>query len=104
MSTFEIPLQPFAQKVAIQLGATSYNLTIYWNDVPESGWIMDIFDDQDNPIVCGIPLVTGCDLFEQYSYLGFNGKLFCGTDGNMALPPTYSDLGATAHLWWQPNA
>ena len=104
MAIFEIPLKPFAQTISIQLGAIDYNITVYWNDAPDGGWTIDFFDANANPILCGLPMVTGANLLAQYSYFNFGGVLFCGTDGDLSIPPTYTDLGTTAHLWWQPNA
>lgn len=38
------------------------------------GWFMDIADDNENPILMGIPLVTGSNLLEQFAYLGIERK------------------------------
>lgn len=104
MSTYEIPLSPEAQKLSVQLGKTVYKLTVRWNTSDEGGWIIDIFDSDGAPKLLGIPMTTGNDLLEQYQYLDFGGKMFCGTDGDLTTPPTYENLGLTAHLYWEPDA
>ena len=101
--TFEIPLRPQAQSLTVQLGTTVYNLRLVWLDVPMGGWLLDINDANGNPILCGVPLVTGVDLLAQYPDLAFGGKLFVGSDGDLTQVPGYSDLGVTSHLWWSQN-
>lgn len=103
MSALEIPLTPEAQKLSVQLGGTVYNLTVRWNTAEEGGWIIDIFNMDGSAKLLGVPMTTGNDMLEQYAYLGFGGKLFCGTDGDLTAPPTYENLGQTAHLYWEPD-
>lgn len=103
MSTFEIPLRPQAQTLSVLLGETIYNLRIIWVDAPDTGWLMDISDANGEALLTGVPLVAGADLLEQYRDLGFVGKLFCGTDGDLLTPPTYGNLGVTAHLFYEPD-
>jgi len=101
--TFEIPLRPEAQIVSVQLGATIYILRLIWVDNPEAGWLLDISNADGEALLTGVPLVAGADLLEQYPDLGFGGKLFCGSDGDLLTPPRYDNLGVTAHLWWSPD-
>lgn len=71
---YEIPLTPEPQRFSISIGATTYNLRFCWNENDIGGWFMDIADDNENPILMGIPLVTGSNLLEQFAYLGIEGK------------------------------
>lgn len=103
MPVFEIPTGPSQRRFSIPLGDKTYNLRLDYADAPEGGWLLDIADAQNNLIVCGIPLVTGADLLAQYAYLGIGGKLFVTTDGDLGAVPTYSNLGVSSHLWWEPN-
>lgn len=103
MATFEIPLQPQAQTLSVQLGDTVYNLRIIWVDNPEAGWLLDISNADGDLLLAGVPLVAGADLLAQYPDLGFGGKLFVGTDGDLLTPPRYDNLGTTAHMWWDPD-
>lgn len=99
MSTaYEIPLSAEPQTFNIALAGTTYGFTIRWN-VPNASWIIDIADASGNPIVSGIPMVTGSDLLEQYSYLGFGYQLVCQTDNDPNAVPTFDNLGTTGHLY-----
>jgi hypothetical protein len=102
--SFEIPLTPTPQLFSVQLGTTTYNMTLLWRDDPEQGWVLDIADSQDNPIVSGIPLVTGADLLAQYEYLNFGGQLIVQSDSDPLSVPTFTNLGQTSHLYWAPNS
>lgn len=97
---FEIPTVPDAQRFSITLDSVTYIMRLVYRDTDMGGWILDIADNNNNDIVCGIPLVTGCDLLAQYAYLGIKGVLISGTDGNLLLPATFTNLGSAAHLWF----
>lgn len=99
----EIPLTPSAQKFQIALGLLTYTLTLKWVDQPNGGWTLDIGDSDENPIVGGIPLITGADLLEQYKYVGIPGQLIVQTDHDINAVPTYENLGINSHLYFIPN-
>ena len=103
MSVYEIPLSPTPQTLSIVLAGVTYNLRFDYANAPEAGWYMDISDASLNPLVCGVPLVTGADLLAQYGYLGIGGKLFVATDGDAGAVPTFTNLGVDPHLYFQPN-
>lgn len=100
MAVFEIPLSPQAQKFNIQLGTVTYNLRLSWNDAPTGGWVLDLLDVNDVPIICGIPLITGADLLEQYDYLNIGGSLEVQTDFDVNAVPTFQNLGIQSHLYF----
>jgi hypothetical protein len=65
---------------------------------------MDIGDVFDAPLVNGIPLVTGTDLFGQFRYLGIGGGLpmIVMTIAVGRSPdeiPTYENLGIDRHVY-----
>ncbi|RQR87730.1 MULTISPECIES: phage baseplate plug protein [unclassified Burkholderia] len=97
-STFEIPLTPVPQTFFVSLVGVQYQFTLQWRDTANGGWILDIADSSGNPIVSGIPLVTGVNLLHQYLYLGLGFELWVQTDAADA-PPTYTNLGITSHLY-----
>ena len=100
MAVFEIPLQPTPQTVTVAFpNGTSYQLRTMYLFTPNDCWLLDISDESGNPIVCGVPLVTGADLLAQYAYLGLGVSMYCTTDGDLLAPPTFYNLGVTAHLW-----
>lgn len=99
MTVFEIPLLPQAQKLTVSLAGVIYNLRLYFNP-PSNVWLLDIADQNNNPLLSGVPLVTSGDLLEQYGYLGIGGKLVCQTDNAQVVPPTYNNLGSSGHLFF----
>lgn len=96
----EIPLISRPETFAIQLGAVTYNLRVYWL-VSASCWAIDIADQNLVPLVNGLPLVTGTDLLGQFAYL-IPGTLQIVNDGNSDAPPGWNGLGATSHLIFTP--
>jgi hypothetical protein len=100
-SIFKIPLQVGTpQKFTITLGQVDYQLTLQYRNVAEGGWILDISDTVGNPIVQGIPLVTGVDLLAQYRHLGFTGRLWVQTLSDPDAVPTFDNLGNDGLLYW----
>lgn len=103
MQNFVIPLKAASQKLRTVLNQTEYQLTVIWRDADQGGWVLDIADAVGNPIVSGIPLVTGADLLAQYGYLGINGSLIAHTDRNSDAAPTFDNLGIASHLYFVTN-
>lgn len=102
---YEIPTGPSQRIMTVALGTATYTLRLAYADAPDGGWFMDISDAAGNPLVCGVPLVTGIDLLGQYPDLGLNGSLYVISDGaDRQIVPGYADLGVTSHLLWRPNA
>lgn len=99
MSTVEIPLINQQQTLSVNLKGIQYQLRVTWNS-PSSCWILDISDDAGVGIAQGIALTSGADLLEQLEYLGLGGALVAQTDGNVYLPPSFSSLGITGHLYF----
>jgi hypothetical protein len=99
MTPYEIPLSPEAQKFSIALAGVTYQLTLRWNTVA-GGWVLDIANISNEPVVSGIAVVTGCDLLGQYGYLNFGGQLVAQTDHDLFTPPTYTNLGNEGHIYF----
>jgi predicted Zn-dependent protease with MMP-like domain len=100
MANFEIPLSPNAQTFVVSLSGTDYRLTVQWRDAEGAGWVVDIADTSGNPIIQGIPLVTGVNLLDQYAYLGFTDVLWVQTTADPDAVPTFDNLGIGSHLYW----
>lgn len=104
MSTaYEIPLQVgVPQGFSIALSGVTYQLTfLYRNDTSGlGGWTVDIADDNGNPILQGVPLVTGADLLAQYKHLGFGGSLIVQTTSDPNAVPTFENLGDDGQVYW----
>lgn len=103
-SVFELKVYSFDQQFNVALGENFYRMTLRWCDALEGSWILDISDQEDNPIVHGIAVVGGVDLLSPYRYLniGGGGFLYAVTDGKPFVPPAKDNLGITSHLLWQP--
>lgn len=52
----------------IYLSSGYYYFKLYWIDVENAGWYLDIKDSDLNNLVCGIPLVCNTNLTRQYKY------------------------------------
>ena len=98
-TTYVVPLAATPQTLSIALAGTTYNLRVSWNWVGQS-WVIDLADVNENPIVDGIPLVTGADLFAQYGYLNLGGQLVVQTTNDVAAVPTFKDLGTQSNLYF----
>lgn len=87
------------QQFSITLGGESYKISLVWNSIGQV-WMMNLNDSSNNPIVNGIPLVTGIGLLRQYGYLGFEGDLFVQSTTNPDALPTFNGLGSTSNLYY----
>ena len=99
-TVYEVPLsgQPQLLFVPFPSGVT-YQLRLIYMFTPNDEWELDINDAIGNPIVCGIPLVSGADLLAQYDYLNFGCSMFVTVDGDLYASPKFWNLGKTAHLF-----
>lgn len=98
---FSIPLQVGQpQRCQVTLGQVPYRFTLRYRNIDQGGWFLDIADQNGNPLVSGIPLVTGADLLAQYPHLNFGGKLIVATTSIPDAVPTFENLGADAVLYW----
>ena len=94
-----VPLISAPQTLSISLNGVIYNLTVTWN-VPSQAWLLDIADTNGNNLLNGAPLVTGCDLLEQYAYVGIGGSLYVLSSGDVTAMPTFLDLGTQSNLYF----
>jgi hypothetical protein len=95
MRAYTIPLSPEPQSFAIVLAGKEYRLTVRWSDADEGGWYLDIEEpERAAAILMGLPLVTGCDLLEQFSYLEFGGRLRVDS----VLPARLDNLGTDVEM------
>lgn len=94
---FEIPLSARSQRCNVTLLNVNYQLSLQWR-AAASQWVLDIADASGNPVVQGLPLVTGADLLGQYAYLGIGGALVVMLDNGAGDAVTFDNLGTSAHL------
>ncbi len=103
-TVYEVPLatrgvSQGSVRFRIDLFILTVTLTLRWNPSKEGGWVMDIGDADGNPLACGIPLVTGCNLVDPYPQLGLP-PMWVATDGDPYAVPTFSNLGVESHLYF----
>jgi hypothetical protein len=101
MAIVEIPFSASRPQVfRVTLGGIPYQIKLAWND-PAQCWVIDIYDTIGNPLVRGIPLITGTDLVGQFPYLNFGGQLLVISDQKPPdAVPGWADLGVTGHLYF----
>ena len=97
----EIPISARNQWFTVTLNGIYYRWHVYWV-VPAACWVADIYDIEENKILCGIPFITGTDLFWQFPDL-IQGNLIVISD---QLPPDtvpdFVHLGITGHVYYAP--
>lgn len=99
-NAYIIPLTPGEnQEFDIPLNGVTYHLKFRWSNAQQC-WSMDIEDSQRNLILPGVPLITGCDLLEQFDYLGLKGAFVVQSTNNPDLVPSFSTLGDTGNLFF----
>lgn len=89
------------QKFRVSLSGTIYKMRLTFCAAAQY-WLLDIADADGNPIVNGIPLVTGALLLNQYAYLGFPGNLYVSNSPDPDAIPGWGDLGVNAQLCYKP--
>lgn len=104
MAVYEIPTGPSPRVMTVSLLGTTYTLRLTYQDTEVGGWAMDLGDSSGVPIACGLPLVPGHDILEQYGYLNIGGKLFVYTDGDPGAAPTFDGMGTLSHLYFEPSS
>lgn len=96
MMLSEIPLTPDNQQFNIVINNTTWGMKIIWR---ETCWIMDLMNSRNEPIIYGIPLVTGANLLAQYAPHKFGFALIVLCDDPAQTLPTKTDLGIASHLY-----
>ena len=101
-TVYTIPFTSPPQIFTITLGGTLYTMTVQYRNNALGGWVIDIADQSNNPIVSGIPLVTGVNLLAQYAYLqiGGGGGIYVQTATDPDAVPTFGNLGNGAYVYW----
>lgn len=97
MTIYTVPLINTPQTFSIILGSNTYTLTNKYNEF--QGWLIDIADVNNIPILSNIPLTTGRNLLEPFAYMNFGGGLWVSTDGSDSVP-TLDNLGIDSNLYF----
>lgn len=97
---FLVPNSPQNEKFQIILSGLQYVLNFRWNKF-SAAWILDVDDANENPLVAGVPVITGADLLAQLEYLGIGGQLIAQSDGITDAVPSATSFGVTGHLYYR---
>ena len=98
MSYFNIPLMATNQRFNVSLGNTTYKLQLIYR---VNKWFLDIFDVQNTPLICGLPLVMGDNLLIQHQHVISGSLLVMNTNENEQ--QSFTDLGTNITLYWSPS-
>ena len=105
VNVVRIPLSARPQRLQVLLAGVIYGIRLYWL-VPANCWAIDLSDHNGNPLISGIALVTGGDLFAQFGYINLGGQLLVMSDNQplaSADPPGWRDLDVTGHVFFIPD-
>lgn len=97
---FKIPFTNVPQRFEIELAGVQYIVVCRWNDAPEGGWFVDLYDANEAPLVMNTPLVPGTNLVGQFAYIGLEGVLGVVTDGDEFAAPTLDNLGGESNVYY----
>lgn len=100
-----IPFKEQSQwQAQITLTNVIFILTFKWN-AQNAYWVMNIYDENTNPLVLGIKVVTNYDLTSQFSTLGLpTGDIVCQNILGQWDDIQRFDMGATTELlYYEPN-
>lgn len=99
MNIYTIPLANKPQRFGLTLLGVNYEFIITWRKAM-GAWMLDINDQEGNPLVLGTALVTGLDLLGQYQELGIGGQLIMVGDDPYNWAPTENNLGLNNQLYF----
>ena len=98
MSYFNIPLMVINQRFNVSIGNNTYKLQLIYR---ANKWFLDIFDVQNTPLICGLPLVMGDNLLIQHQHVISGSLLVMNTNENEQ--QSFTDLGTNITLYWSPS-
>lgn len=104
-AAYRIPLTSGPHSFGIVLAGRALHFSLHWRAGGQGfagAWLLDICEaEKTAPIVCGIALVTGCDLLAPYAHLNLGGALWVRSANEE--PFNWSNLGGgEAELLFMP--
>ncbi|WP_246875456.1 phage baseplate plug family protein, partial [Pantoea ananatis] len=75
---------------------TTYSMRILWRG---NCWVLDLYNSSGEPLILGVPLVSGTNLLEQHQHLQLGFALAVACDNPQQEYPTQDDLGSASHLY-----
>jgi len=95
----QIPLTSQSEKFRISIDDEFYTFRVLWNTRMEQ-WVLSILDSNEDPVIAGLVLVPGENLFEQYN-LPLTGTMYLVPSEKVVTDPSYEDLGQTHFLIYE---
>ncbi len=97
--------------LTLEEGGTKLTIRFFWSTMSpataEGGWMLDIKDDQGDPLVLGIGLVLSQDVFKGYRYLSGipDGQLFAFDTSLTGVEPGLRDfIDGRVQMLYRPAA
>ncbi|NHI49150.1 hypothetical protein FDE94_15150 [Clostridium botulinum] len=102
---YVIPLEPNSnQEFTCELPIDGKKLKLFFflrYNTESKCWEMNINDSNNNPLICSIPLVSGLNILEQYSYLNIGSAYLVRLNNNLNTSrPNEFNLGKDFILVW----
>jgi hypothetical protein len=100
---YKIPLtadpdQNFKCTVPINNLNISLFFRLKYNTVADY-WMISVSDSKRNTMLDNIPLVTGVNILDQFSYLGIGSAMIINTGNNSSDSPTDSNISDFTLVW-----
>lgn len=97
------PNDTFTSTIPINGENKKFYFFLRYNE--EAGyWVMDLSDENKEPVVSSIPLISGINILGQYEYLKIGKAYIVKTDSSLlADKPDVTNLGTTFKLVWTDN-
>lgn len=97
------PNDTFSSTIPVNGKNKKFYFFLRYNEEAEY-WVMDLSDENKQPIVSSIPLISGINILEQYEYLKIGKAYIINTDKSLlADKPDANNLGDTFKLVWTDN-
>lgn len=96
---YNFPNNTYSIVVEVDGKNVTFNLFFSYNNQAQY-WTLDILDQNKNPIICKIPLLSGFNLLQGYEYLNI-GELYLlmNAEDNNEIPDSIT-LGSDYTLVW----
>lgn len=97
------PNDTFSSTIPVNRKNTKFYFFLRYNE--EAGyWVMDLSDENKEPVVSSVPLISGINILEQYEYLKIGKAYIIKTDNSLlADKPDTTNLGKAFKLVWTDN-
>lgn len=103
LQLFEIPLLTGPQVFPIEIRGVTYRIKLSYRPDPGPGWLLDIYQSDFTPLLCGTPLLPLVDLLEPYPFLNIGVALFIDSEEPPDAPLPYEAIGTTTRLYYAFN-